>query len=104
MTIRETIKKGQCCIAPCDPPTCKSCDWFVDNIIAALRASTPDDATVERMAKAICQSGKFETGQGTCSLFCLDHLGDARRNCSHAPRLHKKLALAVWGAQWETGE
>ena len=49
--------------------------------------------TLEAVAQAICKSGKFETGEGTCSFVCMDQLGDARRGpCSHAFRIHNKLA------------
>lgn len=47
------------------------------------------------IARAICQSGKFETGQGTCAVICMDHLGVARRSCSHSSRVHGALALRI---------
>lgn len=50
---------------------------------------------IDTIAKAICQSGKFETGQGTCALICMDQLGDARRNCLHAVSVHNKLATQI---------
>ncbi|OWQ97989.1 hypothetical protein CDQ91_10235 [Sphingopyxis witflariensis] len=47
-------------------------------------------------AKVICRSGRFETGQGTCAMLCMEFLGDPRRNgCPHALKIHGKLALAV---------
>ncbi len=56
------------------------------------------DALVEPMARAICQSRKFECGDGACSLLCLDQLGDARggpHGCDHAARVHGDLARAA---------
>lgn len=47
-------------------------------------------------AKVICRSGRFETGQGTCAMLCMEFLGDPRKNgCPHALKIHGKLALAV---------
>ena len=55
----------------------------------------PTDVHV-KAAKAICRSGKFETGQGTCTLLCMQFLGDPRKNgCPNALRIHGKLALDV---------
>lgn len=56
---------------------------------------------IERVTKAICKSGRFETGQGTCALLCMDQLGDARRNCPHSGRLHGELAKACIKAMRE---
>jgi len=51
------------------------------------------------IARAICKSGKFETGQGTCALLCMEMLGDARKgNCRHAERVHNSLATQIHGA------
>jgi len=51
---------------------------------------------VEDGARAICRSGKFESGQGTCSLLCMESLGDVRKTgCGHSARLHGPLARAV---------
>jgi len=51
---------------------------------------------VEDGARAICRSGKFESGQGTCSLLCMEALGDVRKSgCSRSTRLHGSLARAV---------
>ncbi len=51
---------------------------------------------VEDGARAICRSGKFESGQGTCSLLCMESLGDVRKSgCSHSTKLHGTLARAV---------
>ena len=51
---------------------------------------------VEDGARAFCRSGKFESGQGTCSLLCMEFLGDVRKTgCGHSARLHGPLAHAV---------
>ena len=50
---------------------------------------------VETIAKAICKSGKFETGEGTCAFLCMDQLGSARRWCPHSKTVHGKLAEAI---------
>ena len=51
---------------------------------------------VEDGARAFCRSGKFESGQGTCSLLCMEFLGDVRKSgCSHSTKLHGTLARAV---------
>jgi hypothetical protein len=47
------------------------------------------------IARAICKSGKFETGQGTCAVICMEQLGDARKNCSHAIRVHGALSRCI---------
>lgn len=47
------------------------------------------------IAKALCKSGKFETGQGTCAPICMEQLGDARNGCSHCSRVHGQLALTI---------
>ena len=48
------------------------------------------------LADALCKSGVFETGQGTCALLCLDQLGDARKQgCPHAKAIHGKLAAQL---------
>ncbi|PAP94026.1 hypothetical protein [Mesorhizobium wenxiniae] len=53
------------------------------------------DQKVAVVAKAICKSGRFETGEGTCAVLCMDQLGDARKNCTHCVRVHGKLALTI---------
>ena len=61
--------------------------------------------TLEAVAQAICKSGKFETGEGTCSFVCMDQLGDARRGpCSHALGIHNKLANNIIAAHLEALE
>ena len=49
----------------------------------------------EKIARALCNSKKFETGEGTCSAACLDQLGSARPNCPHAARVHRDLTLQI---------
>ena len=51
---------------------------------------------VERASRALCQSGKFETGQGTCALICMGELGNARQGgCPCKVRVHERLARLV---------
>lgn len=50
----------------------------------------------EAVARALCESGKFETGQGTCAALCMDQLGSVReKGCGHLVRVHGKLADAI---------
>ena len=46
----------------------------------------------EKICQAICKSGKFESGQGTCAPLCMDQLGEARRKCPHIGIVHGVLA------------
>lgn len=56
----------------------------------------PTEKEIEAAAKAICQSAKFETGEGTCAFICMDQLGDQRRRgCTHAKTVHEKIAHAA---------
>ena len=51
------------------------------------------DKVLEAVSLAICKSGKFETGEGTCAFVCMDQLGEARKGpCRHALVIHHKLA------------
>jgi len=53
----------------------------------------------------ICRSGKFETGQGTCSLICMDQLGDPRKKgCAHVIEIHESLAKKIIDALSEYHE
>ena len=61
---------------------------------------------IETIAKATCRSGKFETGEGTCALRCLDILGDARagpHGCPHASQIHGNLAAAILSSLTQSG-
>lgn len=52
----------------------------------------------QRVAIVLCQSGRFETGEGTCSFVCMDQLGSARQRvhgCSHTLEVHGKLAHQI---------
>lgn len=52
--------------------------------------------SLEVVCQALCQSRKFECGEGTCSFMCMDQLGDPRkRGCSHAVRVHETLAAKI---------
>ena len=59
---------------------------------------------VEKVARAVCKSGKFETGEGTCALRCLDQLGSARDSCPHVKKVHGDLARAAIRALMEPTE
>lgn len=53
------------------------------------------------VAQAICRSGKFECGQGTCALLCMDQLSSPRdgvHGCHHAVRIHGDLAGKILAA------
>jgi hypothetical protein len=64
-----------------------------------LRVDGPtgfDPSRIEIIAKTICRSGKFETGEGTCSLLCMEFLGDPRSSgCAHAARIHGDMARQI---------
>lgn len=47
------------------------------------------------VARALCKSGKFETGQGTCAAQCLEQLGEVRKVCPYVTRIHGKLARQI---------
>lgn len=48
---------------------------------------------IEKICHALCQSGRFETGQGTCAALCMDQLGSARKpRCPHETTVHGALA------------
>ncbi|HEU4683675.1 MAG TPA: hypothetical protein VFS39_04165 [Nitrospira sp.] len=59
------------------------------------------DEIMEKIARAICSTGKVETGEGTCALSCMIQLGSPRKKgCTHAVRVHgdiARIALAVAG-------
>lgn len=58
-----------------------------------LAANLPSE---DQIAITICQSGQFETGQGTCAPICLDQLGNPRnRGCCHAKTVHRRLAARI---------
>jgi len=63
-------------------------------VILALASDLPESA-VEKAAFSICQSGKFETGEGRCAMICMDSLGNKPKQCAHASRVHGKLACAA---------
>ncbi len=54
--------------------------------------------TFERACRAICQSRKFETGEGTCAPRCMEQLGDARDKCAHVVLIHGDLVRHVINA------
>lgn len=63
------------------------------------------DSRREAVARAICKSGKFETGEGCCAPICLESLGSARDHCRRCEYVHGDLAdaaLAAADAQQDT--
>ena len=57
--------------------------------------------TMEQVCRAICHSRKFETGEGTCALRCMEQLGCARDNCAHVDLIHGDLARCIISAMRE---
>lgn len=58
-----------------------------------------DDQLLSIACRAICQSGKFETGEGTCAPICMEFLGDPRKaGCGHAVLVHGKMAQNILDA------
>lgn len=48
------------------------------------------------VSQSICKSGKFETGEGTCALACMDQLVTPRdMGCRHCEGLFGKLADSI---------
>lgn len=50
---------------------------------------------IERVCRAICESRKFECGQGCCAPICMENLGVARDKCQRCVLVHGELARAV---------
>lgn len=46
----------------------------------------------ETICRSLCRSGRFETGEGTCALLCMNQLGSARWDCRHRVEVHGSLA------------
>lgn len=64
--------------------------------------SERNKAVVEAAARALCRSGRFETGEGACAVVCMDQLGEVRKKgCHHVLRVHQKLAEGVATAMLE---
>ena len=52
--------------------------------------------TPELLARGICMSGRFETGQGTCAAICMEAPGDVRSSgCAHSLRIHGDRAREI---------
>ncbi len=68
-------------------------DVFTVYCALRLAANLPSE---EEIAISICQSGQFETGQGTCALICMNQLGAPRnKGCCHTKTVHKRLAARI---------
>jgi hypothetical protein len=64
-----------------------------------LHGSTELSATAQIIANTLCKSGRFETGEGTCSLICMSVLGDARKApCPYRHVAHGPLASQIEAA------
>lgn len=51
-----------------------------------------------KLCRAICESGKFETGQGGCAALCMSVLGSSRggpHGCPEVERVHGDMASRV---------
>jgi hypothetical protein len=58
------------------------------------------------VAHVLCQSGKFETGQGGCAAVCMSMLGSSRsgpHGCHYAERVHGDLSQQVLAALAQAG-
>lgn len=68
-----------------------------EDAITAWNTRPPvTDEMVELAARAMCKSGKYETGEGTCSLLCMEFLGSPRKSgCGHSTRIHGEVARAA---------
>jgi len=54
------------------------------------------DESIAVIARSICKSGRFETGEGTCSLLCMEFLGSPRdKGCPNSTYIHKALAERI---------
>jgi hypothetical protein len=80
------------------------CTYNKDRAALSLPASAGEErpATAElreRVARAICKTDRFDTGEGTCAALCMEQLGDPRRKgCGHALRVHGTLVDAILAA------
>lgn len=57
-----------------------------------------DETSVRKACQAICRSGKFETGEGTCAALCMEFLGSPRDGpnaCPHCVRIHGDFARRI---------
>jgi len=77
---------------------CNEVRLYGDNLFTAykalrLAANLPSE---DKIATTICQSGRFETGEGVCAAICMDQLGNPRNSgCRHAKIVHKRLAARI---------
>lgn len=69
----------------------------LERLQALSLAPQPDAAGLrEKIARTLCQSGRFETGEGTCAALCMSQLGDPRKSgCSYCTQVHGNLADAI---------
>lgn len=56
------------------------------------------------ITKAICKSGKFESGHGTCAFLCMQGLGDVRKSgCAYHQKIHGDMARQIVDALDKAG-
>lgn len=52
----------------------------------------------EAVARELCESGKFETGEGTCAAICMQSLGEPRRGphgCPYRVKVFQELSVRI---------
>jgi len=86
-------------MGPPEPVYCRMCHVRAPDHATWNTRHDISDVLIEALiTKALCQSGKFETGQGTCAAICMEVLGSARsgpHGCPNAARVHGKLASSI---------
>jgi len=62
-----------------------------------MTKETDMNEMIERVvSSAICRSWKYDTGEGTCAVICMEGLGNVRSSgCQHRAKVHGKLTIAV---------
>tara|TARA_R110000868_G_scaffold71029_1_gene208414 strand:- start:344 stop:529 length:186 start_codon:yes stop_codon:yes gene_type:complete len=53
---------------------------------------------IAKIAEVLCKSRKFESGEGTCAMSCMDQIGVARGDCRHRDRIFGELANDILSA------
>lgn len=55
-----------------------------------------EDKRITAGCIALCQTGRWETGQGTCAAICMEQLGPVRpRPCRHATKIFGTIVKSV---------
>lgn len=61
----------------------------------------------EKLCRTLCQSGKFETGEGGCASICMSELGSSRdgpHGCPFAFTVFVKLVEQIMRDQRESND